>query len=464
MMKEILKALGPVKRRIRRNRLIRGAAAGLAAGLCAALLLRIVSFFVPLQDRGLWFAALAAAVTLLAAAGNALRPVRDREAAEAADACGLKERAVTALETGGNAPIHELQRQDALKALKGLDPKKIRPGSVKKPLIAALCCAALLGGLLLIPNPRDRDADARKALAKTLKEGMESIVRAAEQDEQALAEQQRSELRKLTADLNRELGNSRDEADALVAMDRAQQRLEQLQQKTAGDAADAAGDADGRMDSKENGGDSGAESEAGDAASAPEGAAQANGASGTASAAQLKTLQALSALKTSVNPSLAQTQTTQAMASIGNVSGESGDGQNGMSGAGNSGGEQTGTGAGTGSTNEEQKGGGQKNSSGPVKGNRDPEYKEGQYETIYDPEHIDKGTRDEMTNQERLGDDGSQQLQTGPGRGNLSGDVPWTSAVGEYAEAEARAAENENLTPRERQWVNDYYALLTEQQ
>lgn len=462
-MKEILRALGPVKRRIRRNRLIRGAAAGLAAGLCAAVLLRIVSFFMPLQDRGLLFAALTAAVTLLAAAGNALRPVRDREAAEAADACGLKERAVTALETG-NEPIHELQRQDALKALKGLDPKKIRPGSVKKPLIAALCCAVLLGGLLLVPNPRDRDADARKALAKTLKEGMENITRAAEQDEQALTEQRRSELRKLTADLNRELKGSRDEADALVAMDRAQQRLEQLQQKTAGDAADAAGDADGSMDGKESGRDSAAEGETGNAASAPEGAARSDSASGKASAAQLKTLQALSALKTSVNPSLAQTQANQAMSAMGNMSGESGDGQNGMSGAGNSGGEQTGTGAGTGSTNEEQKAGGQKNASGPAKGDRDPEHKEERYETIYDPEHIDKGTRDEMTNQERLGDDGSQQLQTGPGKGNLSGDVPWTSAVGEYAETEARAAESENLTTRERQWVNDYYALLTEQQ
>ena len=31
-------------------------------------------------------------------------------------------------------------------------------------------------------------------------------------------------------------------------------------------------------------------------------------------------------------------------------------------------------------------------------------------------------------------------------------------------ETEARAAEKENLTTRERQWVTDYYALLTEQQ
>ena len=457
-MKEILKALGPVKRRIRRNRLIQGAAAGLAAGLCAAVVMRIISFFVPLQDRSLLCLALAAGVTVLAACGNALRGVKDRKAAEAADACGLKERAVTALETEGNEPILELQRRDALKALEGLDVKKIRPASVRKPLIAALCGALLLGGLLLVPGARDREADSRKALEKTLKEGMETITRAAEQDEQELTEEEKSELRKLTADLDRELRDSRDEADALVAMDRAQQRLERLQQKTAGDAATAAADAEGQAGTGNEDGQAGN----GENASEMSGEGQADsGNAARADASQLKTLQALSALKSSVNPSL--THTTAAMTGIGSGDGRESDGQSGQAGVGGSSGKQAGAGAGTGSTNEEQQGTGQK-SSGPVRGDRDPEFKEEKYETIYDPEHIDKGTRDEMTNQERQGDDGSRQLQTGPGKGNLSGDVPWTSAVGEYAEAEARAAESENLTQRERQWVSDYYALLTEQQ
>ena len=462
-MKEILRALGPVKRRIRRNRLLSGAAAGLAAGLGAAVLLRIVSFFVPLQDRLLLCGAVAAGVTLIAAAGNALRPVPDRTAAEAADACGLKERAVTALETG-DAPIHALQRRDALQALKALDPKQIRLKGLRRPLLAALCGAVLLGGLLLIPGRGDREADARKALVKTLKEGMESIQRAAEQDEREMADPQRSELRKLTADLDRQLKDSRDEADALVAMDRAQQRLEQLRQKTAGDAAEAAADSDGTGEAGENA--DGQDGSAVSASSAQKGTAQAGQNAGKAgNAGQLKTAQALSALQSAVNPALSQaSQTGRQMTGQGSGEGRNGEGQSGVPGAGNSGGMQSGGGAGTGSTNEEQGAAPGQKSSGPMKGNRDPEYKEEQYETIYDPEHIGKETRDEMTNQERRGDDGSEQLQTGPGKGNLSGDVPWTSAVGEYAETEARAAEKENLTTRERQWVTDYYALLTEQQ
>ena len=123
----------------------------------------------------------------------------------------------------------------------------------------------------------------------------------------------------------------------------------------------------------------------------------------------------------------------------------------------------SGNGAGEGSTNEEQKG--SSGGSGQlVKGDRDPRYKESQYETIYDPERIGKERQDVMTEQNRLGDEDSQQIETGPGQGNLQGDVPWGEALEEYAETEALAADRENLTVQERQWVDEYYKLLTEQQ
>ena len=68
-----------------------------------------------------------------------------------------------------------------------------------------------------------------------------------------------------------------------------------------------------------------------------------------------------------------------------------------------------------------------------------------------------------MTEQQRQEGEDSVQLETGPGRGSVSGDVPWGEVLAEYAEAEARAADREALTVRERQWVADYYSLLTEQ-
>ena len=141
-------------------------------------------------------------------------------------------------------------------------------------------------------------------------------------------------------------------------------------------------------------------------------------------------------------------------------------GQNGQNGTGGSGSNlngKTGGGAGEGTTNQEQQGGGS-SGGGPVTGSRDPRYKEVRYETIYDPEHIAKDKENVMTEQYRLGDEDSLQIETGPGRGNLDGDVPWGEALQEYADTEARSADRENLTVQERRWVDEYYRLLTEQQ
>ena len=69
-----------------------------------------------------------------------------------------------------------------------------------------------------------------------------------------------------------------------------------------------------------------------------------------------------------------------------------------------------------------------------------------------------------MTNQNRLGNEESLQVETGPGKGSLGGSVPWNEVFREYEETETRSAERENLTTKERQWVNDYYSLLTSQQ
>ena len=68
-----------------------------------------------------------------------------------------------------------------------------------------------------------------------------------------------------------------------------------------------------------------------------------------------------------------------------------------------------------------------------------------------------------MTEQDRLNNEDSMQIETGPGQGNLSGDVPWSEALQDYADTEARAADRENLTKQEREWVDEYYRLLTEQ-
>ena len=301
MDNRLLKALRPVKRRVRRNRLLQGAAWGLTAGLGAALILRIVALFTPVEGKWLWAAVPVAAFTLLSAAGNALRPVADRTAAQAADGCGLKERTITALEQAGSeSEICALQREDACRALQELEVRKIRPGSARKPLLTALGCGILVLVLLLFPNPRDREAEARGALRRILKEGTEKIDRAAAEDEERLKPEQRNELRKLTEELKRELLDSRDETDALVALDRAEQRMEQMESRTAGDALAAADGTGTESDAGE--GSEEAEAADGTGTTADGKAAQVSGNSSDIRSGKLATSNALAALKTAVNP------------------------------------------------------------------------------------------------------------------------------------------------------------------
>lgn len=462
MDNRLLKALRPVKRRVRRNRLLQGAAWGLTAGLGAALILRIVALFTPVEGKWLWAAVPVAAFTLLFAAGNALRPVADRTAAQAADGCGLKERTITALEQAGSeSEICALQREDACRALQELEVRKIRPGSARKPLLTALGCGILVLVLLLFPNPRDREAEARGALRRILKEGTEKIDRAAAEDEERLKPEQRNELRKLTEELKRELLDSRDETDALVALDRAEQRMEQMESRTAGDALAAADGTGTESDAGE--GSEEAEAADGTGTTADGKDAQVSGNSSDIRSGKLATSNALAALKTAVNPaSVRNAPRTSTVGTQGEPGEDEGQDGQGNPGAGSGSGNQAANGAGEGTTNLEQGGGGNL-PGGLAKGNRDPKYKEAQYETIYDPERTELDVRDEMTNQNRLENEESLQVETGPGKGRLGGSVPWDEVFREYEETETRSAERENLTTKERQWVKDYYSLLTDQ-
>ena len=65
-----------------------------------------------------------------------------------------------------------------------------------------------------------------------------------------------------------------------------------------------------------------------------------------------------------------------------------------------------------------------------------------------------------VTEQNKLGED-SVQIETGPGKGRLEGNVPFREVVGEYAEAEAAAAESARLTREQKQWVDEYFRRLT---
>ena len=566
-MNELLKALGPVRSRLRLRRFVSGAGWGFAGGALAALILLAVTSFVPLANRWWIAGACVAGGTLLAAASNALRPVSPLEAARAADACGLRERAVTALElaetaarlqaphptatdrkeaphptatgrpeTASVAPAPQagvsrpeadmilLQRRDACERLQALDARQIRPAFPKRRLLAGALLLALCAATLLLPGGGDRAVAARQALETKTAAMAKAAEEAEKADEAGLTEKEKAELRKLTADLKRDLTASRDEADALVAVDKAEQQLqklrqEQAQEKTAGDAMsamnalsqamqsagmDAAADA---LAEALASGDAAAMSKAlsdlsaedlqklsesltGEAKALAEALAR-TAQQGELSEARMQALQqaanaqqsatSQSAAQSAASQSAAQSAASQSAAaqqatalqqalagmkaSLGAGQSQQSASQASMSGAGAGSGNnpgQSGGGAGTGSTNEEQKGGSGGQKSGGSKGTNPAEFKQTEYETIYDPEKVDVAARDVMTNQQSLGKD-SVQIETGPGKGSLEGNVPVSQVVGEYAEQEVKAAESANLTREQKQWVDEYFRKLTEE-
>lgn len=155
-MRELERALRPVKRRMRTQRTFIWALYGLFAGAVGVLLLRAASFVWAFPTVAIWGAVTLAALPAIFALVAWLWPITSLDAARQADALGLMARAQTAVMLGGcDTDMARLQREDALSSLKTLEPA--RQMALKPPRLAwigTLACAALMGVSFLIPNPQ----------------------------------------------------------------------------------------------------------------------------------------------------------------------------------------------------------------------------------------------------------------------------------------------------------------------
>ena len=111
-----------------------------------------------------------------------LWPVSIFRVVRVADECNLRQRALTALELSEDAsPMAELQRQDALSALRALDAKRALPVRISRGwLMAAALCVALSGALYFVSNPQNAVITQKQRLRETLAEQAEKIEAAAE--------------------------------------------------------------------------------------------------------------------------------------------------------------------------------------------------------------------------------------------------------------------------------------------
>ena len=517
MKGEIARALAPVARRVRLRRLAGGFSRGALAGAACAVLVALISFFLPIERAYALAAALALAVCALFCAAGALRPVRAAQAARVADACGLKERVSTALECADAGPMASLLRKDALRALGTTDFRRaLAVRWEKKPLLFALGLAALVALSAFLPNPQAAVLRDRARFAGEMEEAAQRAEAGAQELDAALyTPEELAELRRALSELARDLRASADAREAYEAIDRARRASEEeraVGRERAGAALSAAlgeaglsgaqalasGEEEEIAQALENmdarqaaqslaqaaGALSGAQADAVRAAANAMLGGDVPGAAAALARASAGVPGDMDSLLRALSASLASGQSSGAQSGAGSQGGagegsdgnDGGQGENGSgegSGAGESGsgsgsgagsgqgeGESgSGSGAGQGSTNEQQGGAG---NPGGAQGAGDGamRYQQGTYETIYDPTRLDgAGESSQLTGE--MGEGESQSVDLGFGEGEEGGDVPVGEYAGEYAQAAARAAEAENLPDSLKTYVDEYFSSLT---
>ena len=465
-MDELKRALRPVKRRMRWQRATQWTALGaLAAALCI-LLLRVATFLWPLDKALLCAIILGLGLPALSGLAALLWPVSDLDAARQADRLGLMARAQTAVMLrDDDGPMAQMQRQDAIQSLHGLAIAKDMPLRVAKPLwLGLIACAAVIGCSFLLPNPQTEILNAQRQFKQEMQAQAEKIDKVSDTLEESKAET--PEIRRLLADLSKELRHAENRRDALEAADQAERKLMHLRDRTAAEAMNALKEAglEGLAQALEskNSADAKDALSGTEAASLLNAAAQmAEGAAGEMLGEALKALnagdvtKALEALQNAANGSSVQTAQAMALASMARSSAA----QSGQSAASAASGKQgSGAGAGTGSSNQDGGKSG-KQTGGNVQGSAAPQKRIEEYESIYDPTRLG-GSGEKHQESGQMGEGTVTEIQAGLGAGSLEGSVPYGQALPEYTQAATEAAENAALPAYAQKWIQDYFDSL----
>ena len=503
---DIKKALRPFRLRLRFTNAVLGGCWGMLAAALACVLLAVASYVTPIAQVPLYMAWAAAGALAIGVLLGFTKPVPILRAARAADEAGLCERAVTALSLTEDSPMAVIQREDALKHLQALPPKSALPMRASpQPLIAAGGLTLVLAAaILFIPNPQDQVIARQNAFQKVMTEKSQTAEKAAEELEKApYTKEQVNELRKMMGDLALELREAREPQQAYLAMDKAQRNLEEFSRKATSASRQAISQAfeqNGMKDIAEalKNGDAQAATQA--VSQLAQSSAAAQSAQALAKAAESlpegelkEAAQAASNALNSGNAASVQAaleslsnaaQSTSSGTLTGNISAllgqlragaqaasasqsaaggqEQGQGQ-GSGGQGNGGGQGgqglgAGSGAGKGSTNQDAGvSKGQQSSGG--QGASAPEYKLGQYETIYDPTRMNIGDETHQASGQ-MGEGESQQVQLDPGLGDAYGQVPYHQVIYTYQDAASKAAEQALLPEAILKWVDGYFQAL----
>ena len=224
-----------------RNRfMLKGALAwslrGIGAGLGLTAALFVVARFVPWPDVFLWCIVTTVVVTAAGLLYSFFVVPSSGTAARQADLLlGLSDRLATAWEfRQSNSRVAWLQRQDALASIRAKNPAefvRIWPG--RGHFLSIIAGLALIGILVVLPNPMDRVIEQREQLEQRLAEAREELQKAKEEtagDDSPLSVEDRAAVEEALEKLEKALTEADTTPDALAALSGAEQEISLLQE------------------------------------------------------------------------------------------------------------------------------------------------------------------------------------------------------------------------------------------
>lgn len=207
--------------------------------LVLAVLISIIARFIPVYNLYGRLGIGTAAVIFITLIVTLFKAVSTTEAALKADSLGLQERTVTALELmEDDSPFSELQKQDALEYLKGLDYKKhIRFVTKRRYIVACSCMLIFIFVSAIIPNQMKDIAIERHNLSELKKQEAKKITKVEKElaKNEKLTPTQKEEVEKKLTELKRDLKEAKSEKEIDKAVEKADKKLELVKEKYNGE-------------------------------------------------------------------------------------------------------------------------------------------------------------------------------------------------------------------------------------
>jgi len=231
-IKEILKALKPLKNRMHLNISIICVFISISAAGAITTILSYLSLLKPIPYLLKWIFYIYAVFTVLGMMMSIFLRPGNQSLIRTADALGLKERLVTAWELQENdTKIAQLQRQDTFKKVLETDFKSLYP--IRFPKRLATTIAVFLVFTIIsffIPGPAKGNAAQIEKLQETIDKQLSEIEKVTEslKKNSQLKEAELQKILEETERLAKELKKARTEEDALKSLSRVENELKKF--------------------------------------------------------------------------------------------------------------------------------------------------------------------------------------------------------------------------------------------